>query len=129
MQLASKVFVGLFVVVAGLGVGARWLFTPDTVAAEMGISLDGPIAYSQVRGDMGGVFVALAAVCAVGLAKRRPEWLRAGALLAAGVLLGRAFGVVVNGFAPAIGAAMLVEALAVAALLYSARTIEAEVAR
>jgi hypothetical protein len=126
VQLAARLFVGLFVLIAGLGVGARWLFTPDAVAAEMGIGLDGPIAYNQVRGDMGGVFVALAVVCAYGLFRSRPEWLRAGAVLTAGVVLGRAFGTLMNGFAPEIGVAMLVESLAVAALVYCAQSMESE---
>jgi hypothetical protein len=129
MQLGARIFVGLFVLIAGLGVGARWFFTPDAVGAEMGIALSGPVAYNQVRGDMGGAFVGVAVLCAYGLFKRQPQLLRAVAVLTGGVVLGRALGVVMNGFAPEIGVAMTVESLAVAALVYSAKTMDAAPAR
>lgn len=125
LQSLAKVGVGLTVLILGVVVGAQWLIAPETAASGMGITLEGPVAFNQVRGDIGGVFLGLAVVCLLGLVRREPRFLEAGAIALAGVIAGRLVGVVANGFAPEIGMSIAFEVVFVASLLATAKALRA----
>jgi len=125
MEWVRKILLGLVIFVLGVGVGVRWLFTPEAVAAEFGISLDGIKALNQVRGDIGGVFLGMAAVVALGMLRREPRFLEAAAIGLGGVIFGRLTGVLMDGLDPSVIVAVVAEAAMVATLLWGARSMKA----
>ena len=125
MEWVRKILLGLVIFVLGVGVGVRWLFTPEAVAAEFGISLDGIKALNQVRGDIGGVFLGMAAVVALGMLRREPRFLEAAAIGLGCVIFGRLTGVLMDGLDPSVIVAVVAEAAMVATLLWGARSMKA----
>lgn len=125
MEWVRKILLGLVILLLGAGVGLRWMFAPETVAGEFGISLDGITALNQVRGDMGGVFVGLAGIAALGMLRREPRYLEATAIAVACVIVGRLTGLVMDGFDPAVIGPVLSEGVIVAILVWGAKSVEA----
>ncbi len=128
MEWVRKILLGLVILVLGAGVGLRWMFVPEAVAGEFGISLDGILALNQVRGDMGGVFVGLAGIAALGMLRREPRYLEATAIAVACVIVGRLTGLVMDGFDPAVIGPVVSEGVIVAILVWGAKSVEAPAA-
>lgn len=109
------------VIAALLGVlGLRWMFAPASAAAEVGIGLGDAVALNTARGDLGGLFIAGALLCGVGLARGNAGFLEAAALVLGCVAVGRVVGVVVDGFSPAALVAIVVELVMLSVLLLTA---------
>lgn len=99
----------------------RWIFTPVPTSAEVGISLSGPAAFSHMRGDTGGAFLAVGLLLLLGLYRREPGYLEAVALIMLGIVAGRLLAIALDGFVPQIGFAMAVELVTAWAAFATAR--------
>ncbi len=124
MQRLSILIVGVLVGVLGVGIGAHWLFAPDSAAAAMGITLTSPLAYSTARGDMGGAFVALGLVTALGLMRRESRYLEAVAIAVGAIAIGRLVALAADGFDSLAVVAIVSEVIFVAALVVTARRMD-----
>lgn len=122
MVIALKALVGLIGLLLG-SIGLRWMFTPSGAAAELGMHLDGAIALNTARGDLGGMFIAGALLCGIGVARGDGRSLQAVALLIGCVAVGRSVGIVTDGFTPAALTAIAVELVMLSVLLVAARRI------
>ncbi len=116
MRIALMVLVGV-VALLMLPLGVQWVFMPGTTAQDAGITLIGPVALSTARGDVGGMFLAGAAMAIIGLVTRNATWLRALALLLAMIALCRLVGFVQEGTAPESIQAFVAEILMTTVLL------------
>jgi hypothetical protein len=122
MNLLIKILLGFIVFVLGVGVGGRFMFAPESTGAEFGMAFDGARALNQVRGDIGGVFVALAVVTLLGMVRREPRYFEAVAICMLGVMLARILGFAVDGDVQAESVvAALAELIIAGVLLYAAR--------
>ncbi len=126
-RVTSIVTVLLGLVLAG-PFAMRWLFAPESGAAEMGITLSGPAAISHLRGDTGGAFLAVGVLVLLGVFRKEPGYLEAVALIMVGIVLARLYGIAVDGYAVQVGVAIGVELVTAAACYLSARGLRAAVA-
>jgi hypothetical protein len=118
--MVQKVLVGVVAVLFAL-LGVRWMFMPASVAVDLGIVLGSAEALNTARGDLGGMFLAAAGLCALGLRTGDGRWLQAVAALVGCVALGRLVGIALDGFSPTAGMSIAVELVMVAILLSAAR--------
>jgi hypothetical protein len=117
-QRLVRIAAGLLGLLLAVPFALRWLFEPEAMSAEQGISLSGPAALSHMRGDTGGAFLAVGALVLLGLWRKEPGYLEAVALIMVCIVAGRLFGIALDGFDPHVGVAMAVE-LATAAVSYT----------
>jgi len=120
--LARVVSALMGVVLAG-PFALRWLFSPTSAADELGMTLPTPAALSHLRGDTGGAFFAVGVLLLLGVFRKEPGYLEAVAGIMAGIVLGRLYGIAVDGYAPQIGVAMAVELLTAAAAFATAHQL------
>ena len=120
MLITMKVVVGLIGLILGVVLGLRWMFAPESIGAELGITLGDIAALSTARADLGGMFVGAGTLCALGLRSGEARWLQAAAVLIGAVAVGRALGLVVDGYAPQMLVFLIVELVMVGALLAAA---------
>ncbi len=118
MHRVVRVITVILGLVLALPFALRWVFSPEAMAAEQNITLFGPSALSHMRGDTGGAFFAVGALALLGVFRKEPGYLEAVALIMAGIVAGRLYGIAVDGFDPRVGVAMAVE-LAIAAATYT----------
>lgn len=119
MSTRSKVLVLLVAATLAL-LGLRWMFTPAAMAATFGIALTSPEALNTARGDLGGMFLAGASLCLIGIRSRDGRWLQAVAFLIAFVSVGRLIGLASDGFAVTSAGSIGVEVAMIAILLHAA---------
>ena len=124
MTTALKGIVAVIGLLLGL-LGVRWVFAPESAAAELGITLGSAVALNNARGDLGGLFIGSALLCFLGLARGDGRWLQAAALLLGCVAAGRCVGIALDGFAPASGVAIAVELVWLSLLLFTATRMAA----
>jgi hypothetical protein len=103
--------------------GLRFVFTPDTMAADFFVAPVGTGGLSTIRGDLGGAFLAVAAFIALGLRRGATHWLHAGAILLGLIAAGRAVGFVFDGVTESALAAFVAEIVFTALLLIGARRL------
>ena len=120
MLITMKVVVGLIGLILGVVLGLRWMFAPESIGAELGITLGDIAALSTARADLGGMFVGAGTLCALGLRSGEGRWLQAAAVLIGAVAVGRALSLVVDGYAPQMLVFLIVEVVMVGALLAAA---------
>jgi hypothetical protein len=120
MLITMKVVVGFIGLILGVVLGLRWMFAPESIGAELGITLGDIAALSTARADLGGMFVGAGTLCALGLRSGEGRWLQAAAVLIGAVAVGRALGLVVDGYAPQMLVFLIVELVMVGALLAAA---------
>lgn len=123
MSLALRSMCGL-VGLLFLMLGVRWMFSPEAIAAESGIALLDTLGFNTARGDIGGLFISGAVLVTVGLLRAKAEWLRAMAVMVGCVALGRAVGMLLDGFAGASLTPFVIELIIVAVMLGTARDLE-----
>lgn len=123
MQTIAKIIVWGAALILGAAVGLRWVFDPMGAGNEFGIAFNGAVGLNQVRGDMGGVFVGLGIITILGVTRPEPLFLEAVAIAIGGVIVGRAWGVIVDGFAPVSVISMGIEAVLVASLVITANAM------
>jgi hypothetical protein len=80
-----------------LGIGLNFLFNPVTMGAEFGLQPDGIVGLNAIRGDLGGMFLAMAMMVTAGLATGQRLWFLAVAVLIGCIALGRLLGFVIDG--------------------------------
>ncbi|WP_309646498.1 MBL fold metallo-hydrolase [Phenylobacterium sp.] len=117
---------GLFVIVfavlcAALGFG-MWA-APEELAGALKVGILAPEGLSTLRGDLGGLFVALAALCFAGVWTRRTVLLQAAALVLFAIVVGRLTGVVDDGLPGGVPRALVIEIAAIVALALHARAL------
>ncbi len=122
MTLLARILaslVALFFVVWGM----RFYFTPDAMAREFSIVPLGVAGLSTIRGDLGGAFIAIGVLIALGLQSSAPRWLYAAAGIIGAVALGRVVGFVADGTVPNSVVPFVVEVVFIVVLLAAARRI------
>ncbi len=124
MRIALQILVGVIGLILGVGLGLRWLFAPETIATDLGITLGNVAALSTARADLGGMFLAGGILCVLGLRPGGGRWLQAVALIIGCVALGRAISLVLDGFAAQQLTFLIAELVMVGALLGAARRLE-----
>ncbi len=91
-RILSFLYAALFAVL-GLAFWAQ----PERAAARFGLDAVGSTGFGTLRGDLGGLFVALSVLCLVGvLARRAPALLAAAGVLAA-IVVGRLVNLALHG--------------------------------
>ncbi len=120
MLITMKVVVGFIGLILGVVLGLRWMFAPESIGAELGITLGDIAALSTARADLGGMFLGAGTLCALGLRSGEGRWLQAAAVLIGAVAVGRALGLVMDGYAPQMLVFLIVELVMVGALLAAA---------
>jgi Domain of unknown function (DUF4345) len=103
----------------------RWLLTPETMGAHLGISLDGASALSHMRGDTGGAFFAVGALAILGLVRKEPGYLEAVAFIMVCIIAGRLLSVALDGWHAQVGVALAVELVTALAAFAAARQLRA----
>ncbi|MBI1197035.1 MAG: MBL fold metallo-hydrolase [Phenylobacterium sp.] len=116
----TKVVITIYALLfALLGVGF-WV-APELLAARFNIVALGVPGFSTLRGDMGGMFFALSALCLVGLWTGRRAPLMAAALALSAVIVGRLLGWAVTGSPAGLAANLPIEIGAVVVLALHVR--------
>ena len=123
MQVAARVLVGL-VALFFVAWGLRCYFTPQTMAAEFFVTPLDPGGLSTVRGDIGGMFVAVGVFAALGLRSGYARWLTAAASIVGAVAFGRVIGFVTDGPAQTAVVAFVAELVFIAILMFGARILQ-----
>jgi Domain of unknown function (DUF4345) len=124
-QRVPRLFTALLGLLLALPFALRWLLAPESASAELGISLSGPAAFSQMRGDAGGAFFAVGALALVGLFRKEPGYLEAVAAIMVCIVAARLLGIALDGFDRHIGVAIAVELATAAATFGTARQLRA----
>jgi hypothetical protein len=124
-QKVPRVLTALLGVLLALPFALRWLLSPEAASAELGISLSGPAAFSQMRGDAGGAFFAVGALALLGLFRKEPAYLEAVAGIMVCIVAARLLGIALDGYDPKIGVAITVELATAAATFATARQFRA----
>ncbi|HET6347793.1 MAG TPA: MBL fold metallo-hydrolase [Candidatus Krumholzibacteria bacterium] len=96
MKAVIRIIVSLFAVMF-VGVGLACWMAPDKVAAQFGLEAVRAAGLTSTRADLGGMFLALGVMCALGAWTGRRSALRAAALVLAAIVAGRLVGGIANG--------------------------------
>lgn len=125
MRLITRVVLVLCALLfTGMGLGF-WL-APDRLAERFSVVASGPAGYSTLRGDFGGMFLAMAALTVAGVVARRRAPLQAAATVLILVVLGRLATWALSGNPAGLMPNLPVEIVAAAALLLHARSLPAD---
>jgi ribonuclease Z len=117
-RLVLSVLVFLFA-----GLGLHFWISPQLAGYAFDLAALGTAGLTSLRADVGGLFVGLALLCAVGAWRRSPVWLLAAALLLVAVVLGRAVAAIVGAGAAAGRMELILELGAIATLVGCARAL------
>jgi hypothetical protein len=120
MQKILNVLVALVALIC-LALWAQWMFAFESVTQQWAVIPDGVVGKNNLRGDIGGLFLATAAFCALYF-RYGPTWLRAGAVTMGCVLLCRIASVAMDGFAPPVAVSMAIELVFISVFLAAAAT-------
>ncbi len=111
--------IGLFFLVFGL----RFVFTPADMAAAFLLAPDGIGGLSNIRGDLGGAFLAVAVFTALGLRPGGAHWLYAAATVNLTIAAARIVGFLVDGTTEAAVTAFMFELVFAALLVIAGRRL------
>lgn len=81
-------------------VGVGFLLAPERVAEGFAVTATGPFGLGNLRSDIGGPFLAMAAFVATAAVRKDAGWLVFPLIAMGCVLLGRALGFALDGFDP-----------------------------
>lgn len=96
MDLTLKIIAGLFALLF-IFMGAGFMLDPAANAANLAVTPLGEHGLNTLRGDLGGLFLASAALILLGVIQNKGEWLVAVAVLMLFIAAGRLIGFVVDG--------------------------------
>jgi hypothetical protein len=96
MDLILKILAGLFALLF-IVMGAGFMLDPLGNAANLAVTPLGEHGLNSLRGDLGGLFLASAALIVLGIFQRKGEWLFAVAVLMLFIAAGRLIGFAVDG--------------------------------
>lgn len=119
MRLTKLVITLYGVLFAGLGLGF-WA-APERLAERFGLELLGLDGLATARADLGGAFIALSALCLIGLYARRRGLLTAAAVAMAAIVTGRLLAFALSGRLAGPPGSLLIEAGALIALALHVR--------
>lgn len=119
MRVTGAFVIAFALLFAALGFGL-WA-APEELAGALQVAALAPEGLSTLRGDLGGLFVALAALCLAGVWTRRGTLLQAAALILAMIVVGRLTGVIDDGLPGGAPRALAIEVGAILALVLHAR--------
>ena len=128
MTLLARILVGL-VAAFFLVWGMRFFFTPDAIAMEFAIAPSGAPGLSTVRGDLGGLFVAVGVFATMGLRRGSYRSLYTAATIIAAIAFGRILGFVFDGVPIGSIVPFAAELFFIAVLLFGARQLRTEPVR
>jgi hypothetical protein len=126
MTLLARILVGL-VAAFFLVWGLRFYFSPDAMAAAFSIAPSGIAGVSTVRGDLGGMFVAVGLLAALGIRRGAYRSLHAAATIVGAVAFGRVIGFAYDGTPMTTVVPFVAELVFLAVLLFGAQRLRAEV--
>ena len=110
---------GLFSLAMG---GMAWV-SPTQLGEMLGLGALSPLGLNALRADLGALFLASAIACALALFAKRPNWLWGAATLYGLAVVARLIGVLVDGAPEGVAAAMIVELVLVALLVFGAKKL------
>lgn len=120
MNMALKGLVALIGLLCAL-MWLGWMLQPEEMATKWHLAAVNSVGTNNLRGDVGGVFLAAAVFCALYFRTGAGSWLRAAAVGMGAVLIGRIVGLAVDGFTPEAAVSALIEVVFIAAFLGAAR--------
>ncbi len=123
MALARPIVLAFGVLFLALGLGF-WA-APDARGARFDIEAIGLYGLSTLRADLGGLFVGMGLLMLVGGWKKHRGMLVAAAVVISAIVIGRVFGAIAGTWTSALVPSLMVEVIAVAALVRCARAIDA----
>lgn len=126
MTLLARILVGL-VAAFFLVWGLRFYFSPDAMAAAFSIAPSGVPGLSTVRGDLGGMFVAVGVLAAAGLRRGSHRLLYTAATIIGAVAFGRFVGFAFDGTPATSVVPFVAEVVFVAILLFGALRLRTEI--
>lgn len=124
MRYVSRIVVMLAALLFA-GVALEFWVVPDQAAQQFGIEAVRATGLSNLRADMGGLFLGLALLCGAGAWTKSRGGLIAATVMLAAVVVGRAFGSLVDGQVRGSAPELAVELIALAALIVYARSLGA----
>lgn len=119
MKTGLNVLVGLI----GLFFAAMWLqwmLDPAAMGTQWGLTANSVVGTNNLRGDIGGLFLAAAVFCGLYF-RGGAAWLHAASVAMACVIVGRVSGLVLDGFDPQSAASAVIEAVFIAVFQLAAR--------
>jgi len=116
MQMTLKIVIGLMALLMAL-MGLNAMFNPVAAAPQFGVTPEGIIGLSTLRGDVGGMFITTAVLLAVGLWRRQTAFFLAVAILMGLIAFGRLVGFAMDGVEQAVVVPFVVELVFVAVLV------------
>jgi hypothetical protein len=125
MKVAARILVGLvalFFVVWGL----RFYFMPSAMAGEFLIAPTDAGGWSTLRGDLGGLFIAVGVFAALGLRPGYARRLWTAATIVGAVAFGRLIGFVADGPTATTVVPFVAELVFIAILAFGARTLRGD---
>ncbi len=125
MTWLARILVGL-VAAFFLVWGLRFYFSPDSMAAEFSIAPSGIPGVSTVRGDLGGLFIAVGLLAASGLRRGSHRLLYSAATIVGAVAFGRVVGFAFEGTPMTTVVPFVAELVFVAILLFGAMRLRVE---
>lgn len=123
MKTINRIFVGL-IALTFFAVGISFWFSPVITAQKFGLEAVRGLGIVNVSADMGGLFVGLGFLCAIGAWTLRRATLIAAALLLVAVTTGRLIGWFIDGAAQLGSLELAIELVSAASLFALARGID-----
>lgn len=120
MTLVTRILVAIIGIFALLGVSQHW-FDLDAVHMQRGMLAVGDMGKANLRADVGGLFLGIAALTIFAAVRQNRFAVLAAATLLTATLLGRFVSVAIDGFGARIGPPMAIEAILIAILLLAYR--------
>ena len=125
MQIALKILVGLIALLL-LFMGVSAMLAPSGAAVNFGVTPEGIVGLSTLRGDIGGMFVAGGVMLTLGILRGQTIWFLATALLMGLIALGRLIGFVVDGVEQSVLTPFIFELVFVAIFVVAHRQLSAD---
>lgn len=123
MKQITRTLVAAFALLFAIA-GIEFWVAPEQAAQHFGLEPLRAVGLGNLRADLGGLFLGLAGLCAIGAWTRRRAGILAAGLLLALIVLGRGLGVLLGGGAELGGRELAVELVALAALAAYAHSLE-----
>jgi hypothetical protein len=127
MKTAARLLVGL-VALFFVAWGLRFYFLPQSMAAEFFVTPLDAGGLSTVRGDLGGLFIAVGVFAALGLRSGYARRLWTAATIVGAVAFGRLIGFATDGPTQTAVVAFVAELVFIAILVFGAQTLRDDVA-
>ncbi|MCZ6853925.1 MAG: DUF4345 family protein [Gammaproteobacteria bacterium] len=125
MKIALKIIVGLVALLL-LFMGLSTMIDPSGMAAQFGVTPEGIVGLSTLRGDVGGMFITGGVLLALGILRGQTLWFLAVALLMGLIALGRLVGFVLDGVEQSVLVAFIVEIVLVVLFVIAHRQLSTE---